>query len=79
MQMAALSVMNNVAEGFGRKGDKELTRYLKKSKGSCMEVRSMLYVAQDLGYLNGAKFVVLHDLTVRIEQTLLRFIRFLAG
>ena len=48
---AAVSVMNNIAEGFERGGDKELKRFLYLSKGSCGEVRSMLLLAKDLGYL----------------------------
>lgn len=71
--------MNNVAEGFGRKGDKELTRYLKIAKGSCMEVRSMSYAAKDLKYLADNDVVDLFDLTVRIEQSLLRFIQAIDG
>jgi len=29
IQRAIISIINNIAEGFGRKGDKELSRYLK--------------------------------------------------
>jgi len=68
-------ITNNIAEGFGRKGDKELSRYLKISKGSCLETRSMLYSALDLGYFNQEQFDKAHDLTVRIEQTLVKFIK----
>jgi len=75
IQRAALSITNNIAEGFGRKGDKELSRYLKISKGSCLEVRSMLYSALDLGYLNQDQFNYTFALTVRIEQTLIKFIQ----
>lgn len=50
IQRASVSVMNNVAEGFDRKGDKEFCQYLFIAKGSCAEVRSMLYLAQDLSY-----------------------------
>lgn len=49
---ASVSIMNNIAEGFERKGDKELRKFLYISKGSCGEVRSMLYLALDCGYIN---------------------------
>jgi len=75
IQRAAVSITNNIAEGFGRKGDKELSRYLKISKGSCLEVRSMLYSALDLDYLNQNQFNYAFTLTVRIEQTLIKFIQ----
>ena len=52
LQSAAVSVMNNIAEGFERKSSAEFHRFLDIAKGSCGEVRSMYYVAEDLGYLS---------------------------
>ena len=43
--------MNNIAEGFERKTPKDFAHFLDLAKGSCGEVRSMLYVAEDLSYL----------------------------
>jgi four helix bundle protein len=51
IQRAAVSVMNNIAEGFERKTPKDFAHFLDLAKGSCGEVRSMLYVAEDLKYL----------------------------
>lgn len=52
IQRAAISIMNNIAEGFERKSDSEFRYFLFISKGSCGEVRSMLYPAIDLKYLS---------------------------
>ncbi len=51
IQKAGISIMNNIAEGFERKSDVEFARFLDIAKGSCGEVRSMYYAAEDLGYV----------------------------
>lgn len=75
IQRAALSINNNIAEGFGRLGNKEFSRYLKISKGSCLEVRSMLYTAQDIELIDQKEFEKLFNLSVRIEKLLVNFIK----
>ena len=56
IQRASVSIMNNIAEGFERKGNKELKNFLFISKGSCAEVRSMIYLAYDLQYITKSEF-----------------------
>jgi four helix bundle protein len=52
IQSAGLSIMNNIAEGFERSTDTEKARFLDIAKGSSGEVRSMYYVAEDIGYVS---------------------------
>jgi len=56
LQRAAVSVMSNIAEGYERGGRNEFFHMLGISKGSCGEVRSLLYVAFDAGYINKSTF-----------------------
>ncbi len=49
IQRAAVSIMNNIAEGFDSGSEARFSNFLDISKGSCSEVRSMLYLCEDLG------------------------------
>jgi four helix bundle protein len=51
IQRAAISVMNNIAEGFERSTDPDHVRFLDMAKASRGEVRSMYYAAEDLNYV----------------------------
>ena len=51
IRRAAVSAMSNIAEGFDRGSRSEFHQYLVIAKASCAEVRSQLYVAQDVGYI----------------------------
>jgi four helix bundle protein len=75
IQRAAVSIMNNIAEGFGRKGNKEFTHYLYIAKGSCAEVRSMLYLAEELKYTTPKVTVELRMRTEDISNMLAGLIR----
>jgi len=70
IQRAAISISNNIAEGYERMGDKELRKFLYVSKGSCAEVRSMLHVALKLNYLTQTQFNELYYLSVEISKIL---------
>ena len=58
---ASVSIMNNIAEGFERRSDKEFKHFLFMAKGSCGEVRSMLHVAPELRYINENDYSQLVD------------------
>ena len=79
IQRASVSVMNNIAEGFERNSDKDFKRFLIISKASCGEVRSMLYLAQDLKYLSDGKAEQLRNDSIRISTALGSFIKYLAN
>lgn len=55
LQRASLSIMNNIAEGSESGSDKAYVRYLNVSHGSCSEVKSMLYLCEDLHYCTTEK------------------------
>jgi four helix bundle protein len=66
IQRATVSVMNNIAEGFERHSDSEFRQSLYVAKGSCAEVRSMLYLAIELTMIDEEQFRRLKHLNVEI-------------
>jgi four helix bundle protein len=56
IRRASVSIMSNIAEGFERNRSSEFHQFLSMAKASCAELRSQLYVALDVGYLNQEAF-----------------------
>lgn len=50
IQRASVSIMNNIAEGLESGSDAKFINFLNIAKGSCSEVRSMLYLCEDLSF-----------------------------
>ena len=74
---ASLSIMNNIAEGFGRGGNKEFVNFLGIARGSCSEVRSMAFLAYELSYLSKDDFQDLMEQSSRIQRMLGGFMKYL--
>lgn len=62
--------MNNIAEGFERKSNKEFKQFLFIAKGSCGEVRSMLYLTLERKYINKPQSDDLHQRSIEISKLL---------
>lgn len=78
IRRAAVSVMNNIAEGFGRHSDAEFARFLEIAKASAYEVQSCSYVALDAGYIDEQRRTELHslaDATVALISGLATYLR----
>jgi len=68
IERASVSIMNNIAEGFERKSNKEFVYFLFVAKGSCGEVRSMLYLAKELNKITEKQFNEFYNLSIEISK-----------
>jgi four helix bundle protein len=66
IQRASISVMNNIAEGYGRRSDKSFKHFLCIAKGSATELESMLFIAEKLNYISGESY---KELTILVDET----------
>ena len=78
IQRARVSIMANIAEGFGRNGATEFIRYLTIAQSSAIEVQSHLYIALDLRYITQPDFERLYWLVESVRKLIGGFIRYLA-
>jgi len=75
IQRATISISNNIAEGFERHSNKEFSKFLYIAKGSCAEVRSMLYIALDLKYIKKDDFDKMYANSNEISKIISGFIK----
>ncbi|MCO6498825.1 MAG: four helix bundle protein [Vicingus serpentipes] len=72
---ATVSISNNIAEGFDRSSNADFKRFLFISLASCSEVRSMLYLAERLNYLDKEKAELLRENCIEISKITAGFIK----
>ncbi|OLB03438.1 MAG: hypothetical protein AUH21_03685 [Nitrospirae bacterium 13_2_20CM_62_7] len=75
---AAISVMNNIAEGFGSQSNSEFKRFLGYARRSVSEVQSCLYVASDRKFVASEEFHSAYEqseVTRKVIDGLLRYLR----
>ena len=79
LRRAALSIPTNIVEGYSRKGDRELGRFLNVSLGSLAEVKYLIYFAHRLTYLSGEEYAVLKSGYDKLGKSLWKFYETVSG
>ena len=77
IQRSSVSIMANIAEGFGRGRNPEFIHYLRIASGSCAEVRSHLYVATNVKLISNEDFETLSAQVMRVGKKLTNFRKYL--
>ena len=75
IQRAAVSIVNNIAEGFERQSNKEFKQFLYIAKGSSGEVRSMALLALELSYVDQNNFKRMESLSSETSRLISGFIK----
>jgi len=77
LKRASLSIMNNIAEGFARYHHREFIQFLNIAQSSASEVKSMLYVLEDLEYCPIDELRKIHLSVDNTRKSILSLIRYI--
>jgi len=77
LRRASVSIMANIAEGFGRRSNKEFSNFLNMAHGSTAEVQSHLYVALDQTYITPSDFEKFYSKADEISKMIQAFMKYL--
>ena len=72
---SAGSVMDNIAEGYEREGNKEFMNFLYIAKGSCGEVRSQIIRASDVGFIDNDTSTRLYNDCIELSKAISAFVK----
>jgi four helix bundle protein len=77
IRRASVSIMANIAEGFGRRSKKEFMNFLNIAHGSAAEVQCHLYIALDQNYISRKDFESLYGNTNEVSKMIQGFMNYL--
>ena len=71
IKRAGLSISNNIAEGFGRKSQKDFKRFLQIALGSTNEVKSMVLLGKEIGVIEPNLAKELEQMATEVTKILI--------
>jgi hypothetical protein len=79
IRRAAVSIPSNIAEGFGRGGNKEFLQFLSIAKGSLYDLKTQLIIANEIGYLDNEIFIKISNDSDEVGKMLTSFMNYLSN
>ena len=77
VRRSSISVSSNIAEGFGRGGNREFINFLSIARGSLAELKSQIILAYEFGYLNKEEHQTLSEMILKTGNMIGGLIRHL--
>lgn len=77
MRRAAVSIPSNIAEGMGRRTNKDKVQFLYVSRGSLFELETQIHIAKDLSFLSDVGFNEVIPQIIKSRQLINGYINYL--
>ena len=73
IRRSSISIPSNIAEGFGREGNKEFNRFVNISIGSLFEFQTQIEIAKNINYIYENEFKKLYEESRELEAMIVSF------
>ena len=73
IRRSAISLPSNIAEGYGRDGNKEFYRFINIAISSLFEYQTQIEIAKNINYLNENEFKKIYEETRELEAMMISF------
>lgn len=75
IRRSSISIPSNIAEGYGREGNKDYLKFLNIATASLFEMQTQLEIAFNLGFVNEIQFNKTYQNSREIERMISAFSR----
>ena len=75
LRRCAVSLPSNIAEGYGRRGNKEFHRFILIAVGSLFELQTQLEIARNISYLDQEEYIIINDKSRELEAMIAAFLK----
>jgi four helix bundle protein len=79
IRRAAVSIPSNIAEGYGRGGNKEFIQFLSIAKGSLYELKTQLIIGKEIGYTFTIEFAEISNQIDKVAKIITGLLSYLKG